>query len=327
MDLKNEISRRASSFNKELDTFLKINHPKNLYEASRHLPMAGGKRLRPVLTMLCCEAVGGTETDAIPFALAVEIIHNFTLVHDDIMDKSTLRRNLQTVHIKYSEPTAILAGDLLFVKAFEALETYSKDMIMFRKLNNHLIQSVIEVCEGQQLDMNFEHQKMIPESEYIDMIRKKTSALFRIASDGGALIGGASNNIIKALNSYGTSLGLAFQIRDDYLDMSSTASTLGKDIGNDIRNGKKTLIAVHALSHCKGKDKEILTRLFGKADASEKEVETVFNLFESCGSINYAAQKAEEYSTIAIHELKTLDNSKAKDILRELAMYTMTREK
>jgi geranylgeranyl diphosphate synthase, type I len=327
MDLKKEIADRASIFNNELDTFLNIEQPENLYEASRHLPMAGGKRLRPVLTMLCCEAVGGKAIEALPFALAVEIIHNFTLVHDDIMDKSTLRRNLQTVHLKYSEPTAILAGDLLFVKAFEALEKYPSDILLFRKLNNHLIQSVIEVCEGQQLDMNFENRLIVPESEYIEMIRKKTSALFRISADGGALIGGGSKEVVKALNSYGTSLGLAFQIRDDYLDMSSTAKTLGKDIGNDIRNGKKTLIAVHALSHCKGDAEPILRTIFGNAKAKKKDVECVYDLFKQCGSIDYAAKKAEAYSKKAIQELDTLEDSKAKNILHELALYSMTREK
>jgi len=327
MELKKEIADRASIFNNELDTFLKIEQPENLYEASRHLPMAGGKRLRPVLTMLCCEAVGGKAIEALPFALAVEIIHNFTLVHDDIMDKSTLRRNLQTVHLKYSEPTAILAGDLLFVKAFEALEKYPKDILLFRKLNNHLIQSVIEVCEGQQLDMNFENRLIVPESEYIEMIRKKTSALFRISADGGALIGGGSKEVVKALNSYGTSLGLAFQIRDDYLDMSSTAKTLGKDIGNDIRNGKKTLIAVHALSHCKEDTEPILRTIFGNAKAKKKDVEHVYDLFKQCGSIDYAAKKAEAYSKKAIQELDTLEDSKAKNILHELALYSMTREK
>lgn len=327
MDLKKEISNRAEVFNKELDRFLIIEKPEDLYDASRHLPMAGGKRLRPVLSMLACEAMGKDKMDVIPFALAVEIIHNFTLVHDDLMDKSTLRRNLTTVHIKYGEPTAILAGDLLFVKAFEALETYPDDIKVFRKLNNHLIRSVIEVCEGQQLDMDFENRSSVSEDEYLEMIEKKTSALFRISADGGALIGGASQKIIDAMNIYGTTLGLAFQIRDDYLDMSSDAATLGKDIGNDIRNGKKTLIAVHALSHARGKDKEILSSLFGKAGASESEIQQVHQVFKNTGSIEYAADKAKKYSNIAIEKLDVLDDSPAKQILKELAIYSMTREK
>src|SRR6056297_3476110 len=138
MDLKEEIEQRADVFNKELDCFLKRRNPENLYDALRHLPMAGGKRLRPVLSMLACEAVSGSHQQVMPFALAVEIIHNFTLVHDDIMDKSSLRRGMNTVHIEYGEPTAIIAGDLLFAKAFEALGQYPEKIQSFRRLYTHL---------------------------------------------------------------------------------------------------------------------------------------------------------------------------------------------
>ena len=327
MNLKKEITNRASIFNKEIDTFLTIDDPTLLYEASRHLPLAGGKRLRPVLSMLACEAVGGNANEVIPFGMAVEIIHNFTLVHDDIMDKSTLRRNLPTVHLEYSEPTAILAGDLLFVKAFEALDKYPKGMAGFRELNNHLIRSVIEVCEGQQLDMNFEKRLIVQEDEYLDMIAKKTSALFRIASDGGALVGGASKKQQNAMNIFGTTLGLSFQIQDDFLDMSSDTKTLGKDIGNDIRNGKKTLIAVHCLNNCKGEDKKTLEKLFGKSTANDDEIQQVHEIFHRTESIKYASQKAKEYNDQAIKQLECLPESPSKEILHDLAVYAMTREK
>ncbi|MDG6219315.1 MAG: polyprenyl synthetase family protein, partial [Candidatus Thermoplasmatota archaeon] len=262
MDLENEIEYRATLFNKELEKFLKKEKPENLYDAACHLPMAGGKRLRPVLSMLSCEAVSGNHEQVLPFALAVELIHNFTLVHDDIMDKSTLRRGINTVHLEYGEPAAIIAGDLLFAKAFEALEHYSSKNNEFQPLYSYLIKSVIEVCKGQQLDMNFEKRLLVSESEYLEMIQMKTSALFRIACEGGTLVGGASPEVQQALGTYGTCLGLAFQIRDDYLDMSSDTKTLGKDIGNDIRNGKKTIIAVHSLTHATGKDKTVLTNIF-----------------------------------------------------------------
>jgi len=327
MDLKTEIKKRADIFNKQLDDFLTPQSPRNLYDATRHLPMAGGKRLRPVLSMLSCEAVSGEYMPVMPFALAVEIIHNFTLVHDDIMDKSSLRRGMKTVHIKYGEPTAIIAGDLLFAKAFEALGKYPEKITSFRRLYTHLTQSVIEVCEGQQFDMNFEQRFVVKESEYLEMIKMKTSALFRIACEGGALIGGASKDVQRSLNEFGTSLGLAFQIRDDYLDMSSDAETLGKDIGNDIRNGKKTIIAVHSLTHATGEDKQILSDIFGKATATAEDVKKVYRVFDHVGSIDYAKQKAEEYSAHAKKSLDVLDDSEAKQILIALADYAMTREK
>ena len=326
MDLKQEIQNRAMIFNESLNQFLVRNKPDNLYDAARHLPMAGGKRLRPVLSMLCCEAVDSSHKDVIPFAIGVELIHNFSLVHDDIMDKSHLRRNLPTVHLEYGEPTAIIAGDLLFAKAFEALEKYPKKMKGYCRLYELLLRSVIEVCEGQQFDMNFEKRHLVSEEEYLNMIEKKTAALFRISSEGGALTAEASEQVQQSFSIYGTSLGLAFQIHDDYLDMSSTEESLGKDIGNDIRNGKKTLIAVHTLAHAEGENKKVLNRIFGKRDATEEEIQKVYSIFRDTGSIEYARQKALMYSSKAIQVLDNVADNDAKKILIGLAKYAITRE-
>ena len=329
MDLKSEISKRADVFNDALNTFLVRNQPNNLYDAARHLPLAGGKRLRPVLSMLSCEAVSGSHIDVLPFAIGVELIHNFSLVHDDIMDKSNLRRNLPTVHLEYGEPTAIIAGDLLFAKAFESLESYPMDMKGFRKLYTLLIRSVIEVCEGQQFDMNFETRLIISEKDYLDMIQMKTAALFRISSEGGALAGAADPSVQNQFGRYGNCLGLAFQIHDDYLDMSSTTETLGKDIGNDIRNGKKTLIAVHALTNAEGEHRKALKDIFGKATATEEEIQQVHQVFKDIGSIDYAKEKAVSYSKMAIESLDDLISlePEATMLLKDLASYAITREK
>jgi geranylgeranyl diphosphate synthase type I len=329
MDLISEIQIRAEIFNKVLDGFLVRHNPNNLYDAALHLPMAGGKRLRPILSMLCCEAVSGNHIDVLPFAIGVELVHNFSLVHDDIMDKSNLRRNIPTVHNEFGEPTAIIAGDLLFAKAFESLESYPSDMKEFRKIYGLLIRSVIEVCEGQQYDMNFESRLLVSEDEYLDMIKMKTAALFRISSVGGALVGGGSEKTQKAFSVYGTSLGLAFQIQDDYLDMSSTKATLGKDIGNDIRNGKKTLIAVHALTNAVDEHKRVLRDIFGKTTASDDEIRQVHMVFNEVGSIEYAKQKAVYYCTKAIHALESIQNlnEDAVQLLKDLATYAITREK
>jgi len=327
MDLKKELKKRVDVFNIELEKYLKSGSPEVLYDAARHLPMAGGKRLRPVISMISCEAVSGDIHQVMPLAMSLELIHNFTLVHDDIMDKSHLRRNTPTVHIKYGEPTAIIAGDLLFAKAFEIMHDFPGDSSVFKKLDLGLVKGIREVCEGQQLDMEFEKRYNVSEEEYLEMIRKKTSALFIIAAEGGAIAGGGTLEEIKALKMYGEYLGLAFQIRDDYLDMSGDEETLGKDIGNDIRNGKKTLIVVHSLNNSFGDDKIVFKKIFGNRNASEEDVKIVSDLFKELGSVEYARNTALKFCNQAKESLDSLNDSDAKQVLVELADFSIKREK
>jgi len=325
--LQDELEKRADEFNKNWLKYLKESEPATLYNAARHLPMGGGKRIRPFLVMLSCESVLGDVEKTLPFGMALEIMHNFTLVHDDIMDKSNLRRNVPAVHVKYGEPTAILAGDLLFAKSFDAMHDLTVDCEVFKKLDQLLVRCILDICEGQQLDLEFEHRKTITEEEYIDMITRKTAVLFRLAAKGGAIIGDGSEDEISALTDYGLYIGLAFQIWDDYLDLSSDEKILGKDIGNDIRNGKKTLIAVYSLQHAEGKNKEILERVFGNLDASDDDVKKVFNLFKEMGSIDYAKNTAIKYNKKAKDALKVIKESEAKELLYGLADYSIKREK
>jgi len=327
MDLKKELKKRANIFNRELEKYLKNGYPKVLYDATKHLTRAGGKRLRPCISMLSCEAVSGDAKQVMPFAVALELIHNFTLVHDDIMDKSHLRRNLPTVHMKFGEGTAIMAGDLLFAKSFEAMHNISSDLSVFKELDYGLVRCVEEICEGQQLDMDFEKRKNITEDEYLEMIQKKTAVLFMFSAEGGAIIGGGTKEEVSALKEYGRSLGLGFQIWDDYLDISSDEGILGKDIGNDIRNGKKTLIAVHSLNNAVGNDKKLLEKIFGNRKASEQDVKRVFNLFRESKSVEYAKNTALKYNAEAKKALDVLDDSDIKEILTELADYSIKREK
>jgi geranylgeranyl diphosphate synthase type I len=327
MDLKQELKKRANIFNKELEEYLQNGYPQALYDAVRHLPMAGGKRLRPCISMLSCEAVSGDVKEVMPLAASLELLHNFTLVHDDIMDKSQLRRNLSTVHVKFGEPTAIIAGDLLFTKSFEVMHDLSVDPSTFKQLDWVLINCSKEICEGQQLDTEFEHRQNVTEKEYLEMIRRKTAVLFSFAAEGGAIVGGGTPEQGNALKDYGNALGLAFQIWDDYLDVSSDEETLGKDIGNDIRNGKKTLIAVHSLNTATGDDKKLLETIFGNSNASEQDVKRAYDLFKKLKSVEYAKNTALNYSAQAKKALGVLDDSEAKKILLELADYVMKREK
>jgi len=327
MDLKQVLEDKASFFNKELEQFLKNGKPPTLYNAARHLPMAGGKRLRPCIAMLSCEAVSGKIKNVMPYAIALELLHNFTLVHDDIMDKSKLRRNMPSVHMKYGEPTAIMAGDLLFTKAFEAMHNLSLNLQIFKKLEYGMINCIREICEGQQLDIEFEIRNDVTEQEYLEMIRKKTAVLFQLSSEGGALSCDGSKEVVNALSEYGESLGLAFQIQDDCLDISSDEETLGKDIGNDIRNGKKTLIAVHCLNNASGENKILLSKIFGNKNATNEEVKKIYKLFIEIGSVEYAKNAAIKYNEKAKNALSVLRNSNAKEALIQLADYSIRREK
>ena len=279
MDIESELKKRADFFNGQLEKFLNGGKPDILYDAIRHLPEAGGKRLRPCIAMISCEAVAGDIIEVVPLAIALELIHNFTLVHDDIMDKSKIRRNLPAVHVKFGEATAINAGDLLFTKAFESMHNITGDCAVFKNVEFGLIDCIREICEGQQLDIGFEKRNIISENEYFEMIRKKTAVFFQFSAESGAILGGGTRQEINALNEYGINLGLGFQIWDDCLDISSKQETLGKDIGNDIRNGKKTLIAVHCLNNTKDNDKIIIEKIFGNRQATDDEVRQVYDLF------------------------------------------------
>jgi len=321
MDLKIELKKRADFFNTQLEKFMKGGSPEKLYDAMRHLPEAGGKRLRPVLAMIACEAVNGDIIKVIPLAIACELAHNFTLVHDDIMDKSKMRRGLPSVHMKYGEPTAIIAGDLLFTKAFESMHKTSADPKIFKNVEYGLIDCVREISEGQQLDMEFEQKKIVSEDEYLEMIRKKTAVFFQYVSEAGAILGGATHEQSNALNQYGLNLGLGFQIWDDYLDISSDLKTLGKDIGNDIRNGKKTLIACRCLNNVKGEDKETLSKIFGNLKATDEQVKKAYDIFKKTGSIEYAKNRAEEFCKEAKKSLDILPDTDAKKILTNLVEY------
>ena len=327
MDLELELKKRADFFNSQLEKFLRDGEPEILYDAVRHLPLAGGKRLRPCLAMIACEAVSGDVINVIPLSIALELTHNFTLVHDDIMDKSKLRRNFPTVHLKYGEPTAIIAGDLLFTKAFESLHNLEGDLSIFKNVEFGLIDCVKEISEGQQLDMEFEKRNCVTEDEYQNMILKKTAVLFMYSAEAGAILGGGSKEQSSALNEYGKNLGLGFQITDDYLDISSNKNILGKDIGNDIRNGKKTLIAVHCLNNVSGDDKKLFEKIFGNLKASEEDVKQVYDLFIKTGSVEYAKNMSVNYSKKAKKAIEILPDSDAKNILLELAEYSIKREK
>ena len=237
MNVKDVLKKYSESIDKEIGRSLGTIDPSELCEASDHLIKAGGKKLRPSLVVLSCEAVGGKSEDALKTAAAIEFIHTFSLIHDDIMDKDEMRRGKPSVHVLWGEPMAILAGDTIFSKAFEAIAETNMENVPPQKIIDALktvVDSCIKLCEGQALDIGFEGNLDVMEDEYLNMIYKKTGALIAAATKAGAIMGGGTEEQIEALSEYGRLIGLAFQIQDDYLDVVSDAEKIGKPVGSDM---------------------------------------------------------------------------------------------
>jgi len=320
MDLMDELKKRSVYVDKGIEELLPISHPEELYKASRYLPDAGGKRLRPAVLMLSTEAVGGDPMSVIPAAVALELVHNFTLVHDDIMDNDDVRRGMPAVHVKWGSEGAILAGDTLYSKAFEILSVMEKDPGSILKCVALLSKTCTEICEGQWMDIDFEKRDTVSEEEYLEMVEKKTSVLYGAAAKVGALLGGASDEVADAMYEFGRLVGISFQIQDDVIDMVTPEDILGKVRGSDLIEGKRTLIAIHALNH--GVELEI----FGKGGSvSPEQIDEAVSILEGSGSIKYAQDLSTETLERGKKMLDVLGDSEAKNILLAVADYMVTR--
>src|SRR3990172_12000704 len=240
--IEEALNKSAKQVDEAIPKFLPIAPPDELYNAMRHLLDAGGKRLRPSALLLAAEAVGGKLENVLPAAVAIELIHNFTLIHDDIMDEADLRRGLTTVHKKWGVPRAIIAGDALYSKAFEILSCTRSEPARLVESLELMSKTCTDICEGQWMDMNFEKRKDVKEEEYMRMVEKKTAVLFATAVRIGATLSGANHDISRALWDYGCHAGVGFQIYDDVIDLITPEEILGKAQGGDIIEGKRTLI-------------------------------------------------------------------------------------
>jgi geranylgeranyl diphosphate synthase type I len=318
-EIKGEITKRALIVEEAIRKYLPLKEPDELYKAARHLINAGGKRLRPVLTLLSVEAIKEDWNRIIPAAVAIEIVHNFTLIHDDIMDRDAMRRGVPTVHVLWDEATAILAGDTLFAEAFEIITLCDVDAANLVKASRVLANVCTKICEGQFLDMSFESRNFVFESEYIDMIQKKTGVLIAASCALPALLFGKSKELVDALWDFGLLSGTGFQIHDDVLDLVGKEK-IGKDWGSDLTEGKKTLIVIKAMEM--GTEIDI----FGKGKATKEEIEKAVQKLVECGAVDYAAQKAKEFVEEAKEKLSVLEDSPAKTLLMDVAEYLVTRE-
>ena len=292
--------------------------------AMSHLFTGGGKRLRAIMPRLVGDAVGNGHQGHYTLGACIEIIHNFTLVHDDIMDQDPIRRGLDAVHVAYDDPTAINAGDAMLALGFEMLADSSHiEDSQLRHVVSAIGQMVRHVAEGQQEDFEFEERDSVSEDEYISMIAGKTSAMFETCAETGAILAGADSETVANMANWGLNLGLCFQIMDDYIDMTSDTETLGKPAGSDIVQGKRTLIAIHALES--GAELPTFHKLFGTESTDTSELAVAVQELNDNGSIQYALDRAMEHHRIAHGCLDKLEQTPAVDLLRDMTDFQLVR--
>jgi geranylgeranyl diphosphate synthase type II len=317
--------REKSKVEKKLNELLKGKQPKSLYSPCHYIISSGGKRIRAILILLSAKAVGAKYSSAYNAAAAVEILHNFTLVHDDIMDNADKRRGKPTLHIKYDISTAILAGDNLIAIAYDNLLKDSPPNS--KKILQTFTQGIIEVCEGQSFDKEFEVKKKVSIDEYLLMIQKKTAALAEMCCSIGAQIGGGSIKEINMLKKYGLNLGMAFQLQDDLLDIMGNEKEFGKKVGGDLIEGKRTYLFLKALEKAKGENKKALELVIKNKGIRKNQVKKYKSIYDDLGVIEDTADQVSMYTYKALRAIKNIDNQEAKEMLTWLANTLLKRKK
>lgn len=298
--------------------------PRSLYEPVRYAMEGNGKRLRPVLLLLTCDAFKGPIEKALPAAAAVELMHNFTLVHDDIMDHDATRRGRPTVHCKWDNETALLAGDGLVALAYRSLlNTRSPNL---PRLAQVFTDGIIELCEGQAFDRDFERRDDVTMPHYLDMIMRKTARLFSLCTEMGALVAAATETQVKLFRQFGEHLGLAFQIQDDLLDITVSQDILGKDFGSDVKRRKRTFLYVHVMTHGGARDRDSLKKLFQKPAIAKADIGAVQQIFHAAGAIAAAEAAVNNHMQKARHCLAQLEPAIDATALLELVEMILKRK-
>ncbi|GGG40467.1 isoprenyl synthetase [Croceivirga lutea] len=280
--------------------------PMNLYSPVSYIMGLGGKRMRPILTLMGCHLFAPDFEKALPAAMAVEVFHNFSLVHDDIMDDAPLRRGKKTVHEKWDINTGILSGDVMLINAYQYLEGYNSDQL--KNLLHLFSKTAVEVCEGQQFDVDFEQRTDVTIPEYLVMIANKTSVLVAAALQMGAIVGGASEENQQRIYEFGKNLGIAFQLQDDYLDAFGDPESFGKQVGGDIIENKKTFLYLKALEMGSSEAKNSLLNLFSiQPEDSSSKVALVKSIFEESGAKNAILAEVKKYTDLAFESLHKIE--------------------
>lgn len=313
----------AAEFNKVFSVKHFPDEPASLYDPAGYFLGIGGKRIRPVMCLMANELFGAINPDAYHVATAIELFHNFTLIHDDIMDKAPLRRGMQTVHTRYGESTALLTGDVMMVKAYDYLSRIQPAFL--QRIIFNFNTAARQVCEGQQLDMDFEKVEKVNMAEYIRMIELKTSVLLAASLKMGAILGGAGKGNQDHLYEFGKNLGIAFQVQDDYLDAFGDPVRFGKQVGGDIKSNKKTFLVIHALESCEGKQLDEFKMLMAGND--DDKVEKVLTFFRNCGVDTWATGLKNKYITQAEYHLEEIAvSSVRKAPLKKLMEFLVHRD-
>ncbi len=312
---------------KQFTAFFNVRHfpeiPASLYDPCQYFLELGGKRIRPIMCLMGNELFDTISPDAFEIATAIELFHNFTLIHDDIMDKAPLRRGMQTVHTKFDESTALLSGDVMVIQAYEYINKIRTAYI--HKILSLFNKTARQVCEGQQLDMDFEKKETVAQDEYINMIGLKTSVLMAASLQMGAILGGAGEGNAKHLYQFGLNLGIAFQVQDDYLDAFGDPEKFGKQVGGDIVANKKTFLMIHALEVATSEQKEELQNIM--STNPEEKVKKVLFIYKSCGVDEWARRLKEKYITEALQHLEDIAViSVRKESLQQLASFLVQRD-
>ena len=316
--LEEYLEKNADRIDKVINRYFGDVHG-DLFRASAHLLLAGGKRLRPAVVILAADAVErGSSDDLLPAALALELTHNFTLIHDDIMDGDVTRRGVPTVHTVWDEPTAILAGDVLYAQAFEFICLSDADDAAKVRATKMLARTCAEICEGQSMDMAFETRDDVSEPEYLEMVGKKTGVLYGASAAIGGILAGANPVQADALYQFGVNSGIAFQIQDDLIDLCASSEKSGKDRASDIREGKQTLIAIKARE--KGIDLAPYRR-----DLTDAEIDDLIARLKDAGVIDKVRATAVARATVAKEALSILPPSEEKRLLAEIADFFINR--
>ena len=320
------LEKYKGSVEAELERFLpRQGEPCDFYAAVWELLDRGGKRFRPTLTFLACECVGGRSQDAVGAAAAVELLHNMTLIHDDIEDKSELRRGKPCIHRLYGIPTAINAGDAMLIKVFEIANSSPIPQERCHKLVDYIARRAYDITWGQAFEFNMWKRKDFSEDDVIRLLKSKTGALVALSTESGAITGGATDDQIGLFGQFGETLGIAFQIVDDILNVTGNVKEYGKEIGGDIREGKKTVLAAHFLDAADATDKKLFVKLLGKNKITPTEIRRVTRLYRKYECVAYAKTQAETYLTKAMNALNQFPNSNAKQALSNIARFLVER--
>lgn len=330
-ELWDKISGLSSDFSKtmelveiEMDRYFSESHPTKLYNASRHLVKTRGKRVRPALVLLSYGAVNGDAENlrkkVIPIAIAIELVHTATIIHDDIIDRSSMRRGVSTVNARWGNDTALIAGDLIFSKAFGILGSHEK-----RELSGIISSACSRLSEGEILEMLHTGDMSMTEEVYLEVIERKTATLFEACTKCGAILGEGSEKEISALSKYGYHLGVGFQMTDDILDIVSGELTLGKPVGADVTMGRQTFVILHALKVASVEDKKELVSILERKMGSGADIKKALKIIKNTNSIKYASNRAKSQMEIAKKELNGLEDTESKRALEVIAEYAVER--